>query len=346
MKKLLDRPTATHVSRKPRQRIRVSRSMRFNRILVPIDFSRPSLKAIPYTLAVSRRFGAEVHLLHVVDTTEYPPPTLLTLPLVPQIELNRRLMKELHATAGMYDTRGGAIHVLKLREGRAYEEICAAAQRLNADLVVMATHGYTGYEHMFLGSTAERVVQHSRCPVLVVRLHAGHWNGAGDARTRPRFRLAKILVPTDFSACSKIAFTDASALARDFKAELRLVHVINPHWYPFGDKYAALDAARLMEEASRAAQKQMCSMAATSNMRYSVQVIHGSPAMEICNAANEDVDLIVISTHGRTGLGHLLIGSTAEHVVRYARCPVLVIPARIKSIGDRARVIAAKGTRK
>lgn len=62
--------------------------------------------------------------------------------------------------------------------------------------------------------------------------------------------------------------------------------------------------------------------------RYSVRVIHGSAAIEICNAANEDVDLIVISTHGRTGLGHVLLGSVAEHVVRYAHCPVLVIPAR------------------
>jgi universal stress protein A len=142
--------------------------------------------------------------------------------------------------------------------------------------------------------------------------------------------LARILVPIDFSECSRAAFAYATGLARDFKAELRLVHVINPHWYPLGDKYSALDAAQLMEEASRAAQKQMCSIAATSNVRYSARVIHGSPAMEICNAANEDFDFIVISTHGRTGLGHLLIGSTAEHVVRYAHCPVLIVPARSK----------------
>jgi nucleotide-binding universal stress UspA family protein len=62
-----------------------------------------------------------------------------------------------------------------------------------------------------------------------------------------------------------------------------------------------------------------------------VWIAIGSPAVEICNATNEDVDLITISTHGRTGLGHLLIGSTAEHMVSYARCPVLVIPARIGS---------------
>jgi nucleotide-binding universal stress UspA family protein len=71
-------------------------------------------------------------------------------------------------------------------------------------------------------------------------------------------------------------------------------------------------------------------MAAKAGVRYSVQVRRGSPAAEICNAADQDVDLIVTSTHGRTGLGHVLIGSTAERVVRYALCPVLVIPARVK----------------
>jgi nucleotide-binding universal stress UspA family protein len=331
MKSLLDRPVARQSTAKSRPGAALSQSRRTKRILVPTDFSRPSLKAIPYALAVSPQCGAVVHLLHVVDTTEYPPPTLLTLPLVPQTELNRRLMKQLQATAGMYDTGGCAIHVLKLREGRAYAEICAAARRLNADLIVIATHGYTGYKHTFLGSTAERVVQHSPCPVLVVRQHLRHRDGSNGQRRKIGVRLAKILVPIDFSDCSKAALTYASGLARDFRAELRLVHVISPHWYPFGDKYAALDAARLIEDASRAAQKQMCSMAAKSNLRYSAEVRRGSPTIEICKAANEDFDLIVTSTHGRTGLGHVLIGSTAERVLRYARCPVLVIPTRPKS---------------
>ena len=238
-------------------------------------------------------------------------------------------MKRLQAVALKCRTTG-KVSVLNPLEGLAYEEICAAARRLNADLIVVATHGYTGYKRTFLGSTAERIVQHSACPVLVVRQNLAHWNGSIGRRTRTGFHLARILVPTDFSECSRIAFTHASGLARDFKAELRLLHVINPHTYPFGDKYTALDQSRLMGEAADAAQKQMRSMVARSNLRYSARVIHGPPATEICNAANHDVDLIVISTHGRTGLGHLLIGSVAEHVVRYAHCPVLVIPARAR----------------
>ena len=276
MKDLLDPPIPTRLSPKPRRRVTRSRSRRFNRILVPIDFSRPSLKAIPYALVISRQFGADVHLLHVTDVAQQPPPTLLTLPLVPQSEWNQRFMKRLQALVLKYRTDDN-VSALEPRIGTAYEEICAVARELKADLIVIATHGYSGYKRMVLGSTAERVVQHSPCPVLVVRS-----NGSIDPRTRTGFRLTKILVPTDFSKCSKAAFDYGLQLARDFGAELRLVHVINPHAFPFGDQYAALDPAQLVRETEYAAQKQMRSMAARAKARYSVRVIHGSPAVQIC----------------------------------------------------------------
>ena len=126
------------------------------------------------------------------------------------------------------------VAALEPRIGITYEEICAAARELKADLIVLATHGYTGYKRVFLGSTAERVVQHSPCPVLVVRHHLNRWNEAGDLRSRTGFELTKILVPIDFSKYSKTAFKYGLQLTRDFDAELRLVHVINPHAYPFG----------------------------------------------------------------------------------------------------------------
>jgi nucleotide-binding universal stress UspA family protein len=145
--------------------------------------------------------------------------------------------------------------------------------------------------------------------------------------------LRKILAPIDFSACSQRAFDYAAQLARDFKATLKLVHVINPQAYPFGDEHLALDGAQLTREAADAALKQMRAMAAKSGLRYSASAVQGSPPGEICNAANDDVDLIVISTHGRTGLRWVLLGSVTQHVVRDAHCPVLVIPARHKSFG-------------
>jgi nucleotide-binding universal stress UspA family protein len=194
---------------------------------------------------------------------------------------------------------------------------------VNAGLIVIATHGYTGFKHAFVGSTAERVVRHSSCPVLVVRQE-------GQRPKRGKIRLRNILVPTDFSTCGRIGFECGVELAREFQAKLALVHVIDPFSYPFGDEYAALDSAHLMEEARALAQTEMNQMTARVDVRTSIRIAEGSPATVICDVATKDADLIVISTHGRTGLGHVLIGSVAEHVVRRSSCPVLVIPARDK----------------
>ena len=111
MKDLLDFPVSTQVTPTPRRRGVTSRRPRFNRILVPIDFSRPSLKAIPYALPISPQFGTDVHLLHVTDVAQPPPPTLLTLTTVPQTEWDQRLMKRLEALVLKYRT-GGSVSAL------------------------------------------------------------------------------------------------------------------------------------------------------------------------------------------------------------------------------------------
>src|SRR6516164_9343231 len=118
MKELLDPPVPTQATQRQRRSGLTSRPPRFNRILVPIDFSRASLKAIPYALAISRQFGADVHLLHVTDVSQQPPPTLLTLPLVPQTEWDQRLMKRLEALVLKYRT-DGKVSALEPRIGTA-----------------------------------------------------------------------------------------------------------------------------------------------------------------------------------------------------------------------------------
>jgi nucleotide-binding universal stress UspA family protein len=334
MNTALEHPIATRsVIKRDRRATAYSRETRrraITNVLVPIDFSRGSLKAIPSALAISRQFGAAIHLLHIVDTTQYLPPTLLTLPLVPQSELNRQLLKRLQAVALKFSA-SGKIEVHIPREGRAYEEICAAARQLKTDLIVIATHGYTGYKRTFLGSTAERVIQHSPCPVLVVRRRHPVLIGANGQASRIAVRLRRILIPVDFSECSQVGFDYGLEIARDLRAGLTLLHVVNPHYYHFGHEYAGLDSPRLMAAARDSSRKQMWEMAKKTNLRCSVEVKQGSPVMEICKYANENVDLIIISTHGRSGLSHALIGSTAERVVRHASCPVLVVPVRRKA---------------
>lgn len=298
-----------------------SRPIRVGRILVTTDFSRLSLAAIPYALAVARHFRAELHLFHVVDTTQFSSKSLL-LPLISPAELSRPLLNRLQGIALKFSP-DGEIHVMKPREGRAYNEICARARKLRAGLIVIATHGTTGLQHVWLGGNAERVVQHSSCPVLVVR-QRGRRFAAG------RIRLRKILVPLDFSDRSQVAFDCGVALAREFHAELLLVHVIDPICYPFGEEYGGVHSAQLMEETRASAQSEMKKLARNAKVQCSIRITEGSPAREICRLAKRDVDLIIAPTHGRTGLSHVLIGSVAERVVRHASCPVLVIPVRGK----------------
>ena len=314
MKSALDRSIVRRSIVKPRP-------LRVRRILVTTDFSRPSLTAIPYALAVARHFGAKLHLLHVVDTTQFSSKSLM-LPLISPAELSRPLLNRLQGIALKFSP-SGEIHVMKPREGRAYNEICESARKSGAGLIVIATHGTTGFQHVWLGSTAERVVQHSPCPVLVVRQRGRRFQEGG-------IRLRKILVPLDFSDCSRVAFDCGAMLASEFHAELLLAHVIDPFCFPFGDEYAGIHSARLMEEARASAQTEMKKMVAQAKVPYSIRIMEGSPVTEICNLTKRDVDLIIISTHGRSGLGRVLIGSMAERVVRHATCPVLVIPVRRK----------------
>jgi len=144
-------------------------------------------------------------------------------------------------------------------------------------------------------------------------------------------KLRSILLPTDFSECAEGALSYATDLARQAGARLICLHVVEPLVPPVGygpitEPLPAIDVSGQLEEAAhrelpRLAQREEC-----AGLEVEDLVAHGEPASEIVRAAREHgVDLIVISSHGRTGLGRILFGSTAESVVRHAHCPVLVV---------------------
>lgn len=136
------------------------------------------------------------------------------------------------------------------------------------------------------------------------------------------FDLKRILVPTDFSACSLNALGYATKLAREFGAELTLLFVLEPV-IPTGD--AALDFVRLQTDTEKAARRRLESLARElTNCRAILRV--GASAHTIVGVAREmDADLIVIGTHGRSGISRALLGSVAEQVIRHAGCPVFVV---------------------
>jgi nucleotide-binding universal stress UspA family protein len=141
---------------------------RLKKLLVPIDFSDASLKAIEYAVPFARHSGGTVHLIHVIER----PIFLSDLPDINVANLDANLVKD--ATAQLLSMANEEIEELipvqpVVRIGQPFVEILAAAKALNIDLIIMATRGNTGLKHVILGSTAERVVRHAGCPVLVVR---------------------------------------------------------------------------------------------------------------------------------------------------------------------------------
>lgn len=307
-----------------------SKPLEIRNVLVPIDFSEPSMQAIEFALPLLKEFGADLHLVHVF-TPDYPLASMAAMPLVvPELDVEKRVRRHLRDVAKKYGVRLRPDNIYALR-GRPFEEICRLARDRGIDLIVTTTRGNTGLKHVVLGSTAERVVRYSACPVLVVRTRDRKKKAGRNGKSPRVLGIRKILVPIDFYACSMQGLAYAKALAKKFGAKLVLLHAIRLQCYVTSDEYARHDFPLLMQQAEKAAREQMRDLVRKTNwqgitVESSLQI--GQIGDQICTYAKDyGANIIVTSTHGTTGLKHILLGSTAEYVVRHAPCPVLVVPS-------------------
>lgn len=316
---------SSRISCRTRPGITKANSLKIKNVLVPIDFSERSIDLLEYARALTRQFGADLHLVHVYEP-DYPLSSVMGMPLaLPPVQVAqgvRRHLRDVAKKRGL-ELRPENVHAI---EGRPFEEICRLARAKAIDLIVVSTRGNTGLKHLLLGSTAERIVRYSPCPVLVV--HPQRMNGA---KTRRELSFRKILVPVDFSECSLKGLEYAKALARQFGSELVLLNAVAFQHYVTSDEYARYDLPLLMQQEEKASRRQMRDLIEKTDwegldVKPSLQIGHAG--QQICaRAAGHHAALIVTSTHGTTGFKHILVGSTAEYVVRHASCPVLVVPS-------------------
>ena len=144
-------------------------------------------------------------------------------------------------------------------------------------------------------------------------------------------RLQRILLPTDFSGCANFALPYAAAIARAAKATIVCVHVVEPvvpavGYTGLAEPMPIADISGQLEDSAERQLPKLAECEECVGLDVEEIIVHGDPAAEIVRVAHEqEVDLIVISSHGRTGLGRMIFGSTAEAVVRHANCPVLVV---------------------
>lgn len=290
----------------------------FNPVLFAGDFSEASRSAFAAARSLARGSGARLHVLNVDEPALVAEPSGLgrnaRLPAIlpPQTQAH---LDEVETQLREFYGSGPDVAVdYHVRAGHAAEEILRAADELGAAIVVLGTEGRGGVHRLACGSVAEAVLRRLHRPVMVVH---------GPAPTTTAPGIHRILIPTDFSEGSRPALAMAEALARAERAELILMHVA-PERIPTGGTFLVppiLEPER--EELARLEQREI---AALSGITVRTHFCQGDPAAEILLMADDlRCDLIVMGSHGRTGLRRLLMGSVAESVCRRAPCPILIV---------------------
>jgi nucleotide-binding universal stress UspA family protein len=302
------------------------------RILCPIDFSDFSRRALDHAVAIAKWYGASLTLFHVpalVPVAVYPAAGGGPLPAAVLTPENREaLHAEVRRFAEAEVGTGIPIDIDIAADGMPPAEILAKAEALPADLVVMGTHGRTGFERLLLGSTTETVLRKARCPVLTVPRHVP------DAVPLQPVLFKRILCAIDFSDCSMQALNYAMSLAQEADSQLTIMHVIDLPPDIAREVYEPpLAAARFRQELITRmeveARKRLNEAVPDTVREYctvDTLLTTGKPSQEILRAATEQkTDLLVIGIHGRGPVDRLVFGSTAEHLVRRATCPVLTL---------------------
>ena len=167
------RPTKTSARSRaagPQRTIPSPLTLLINKILVPIDFSVHSKNALKYAVPLARQFEASLHLVYVVEPTIYPADLGFGQVVLPGIEDELRQKGQAELNELVAKEIGRAVKATAaVRTGTPSQEILSEAEERGVDLIVVATHGHSGVEHMLFGSTAERIVRKSHCPVLTIR---------------------------------------------------------------------------------------------------------------------------------------------------------------------------------
>lgn len=294
------------------------------RILCPVDFSEFSARALERAVRLGNWFEARVEALHVIP---FVMPAGAGLPYFPApVEATtaerEQSAQELARFVEPFLGEGVPIETC-VREGDPWRVIRDEAEALPADLLVMGTHGRSGFEHMLLGSVTEKVLRRAPCPVLTVGNVPAH------PRTGPLFR--RILCAADLTGASEQTLDMALSLATENDARITLLHVVESLPGETGGRlYLAVPEIgplrRDLMEQARQRLRDAVPDEARDFCDVSERVETGTAWREILRVAEEvDADLIVMGEHARGVLGRAFFGATSGHVVRQAPCPVLVV---------------------
>ncbi|MCL4812302.1 MAG: universal stress protein [Vicinamibacteraceae bacterium] len=293
------------------------------RILCPIDSSPFSQRALRYAAALASWYDAGL-IAHSVRSGLMPSARWIDAPLPLPLETpEERAAGERAVRAFVEKAVGDGPVEVVFSEGPVVDEILRLAREQTADLIVMGTHGVSGFERLLLGSVTERVLRKAPCPVLTVPREASPETVDADVTCRA------IVCPVDFGEASQSALHYALSLAQEAQGRLVLMHVLE---YFIEDEprinahFNVPEYRRALEHDARERLEAMIPEAARAWCEPEIVVGHGKAYREILRVAGErSADLIVLGVQGRGVIDRTLFGSTAEHVVRKATCPTLTV---------------------
>lgn len=299
-------------------------------VLFPTDFSPYARYAMQYAIAMARRFGGILHVAHMIDSALFGEGqgqarivgmggSKSEMDAVYE-SVHEHAATRLNHVLQISRDQGveAQMHILR---GLPWERTVALAAELGVGLVVIPTHGRSGFDRLVYGSVCERVVRQSPAPVLCIK-HPEHEFVAEPAL---EVNLRQVVFPTDFSDYSLQVLPYAVSLCRMFDARLTLVHVAEtPLFMP---EMLPQTTVEIEIEQRTQAEQQLHRAACTAvGVNVDTEVRMGQPHRQIAEVvAERGADLVVVPTHGYSGIRHVLFGSVAEKVVRSAPCPVMTI---------------------
>lgn len=312
----------------------------FKKILVPLDGSVEAETVLPFVRDIAARFNSEVDILsvglgsktrrvnqllddyvhHAIEHLQDNAITCHAVLLYGDPQKDTLDFAEITAQKRTLKARGKVVY------GGPAEKILQYTQQNNVNLIIMATHGHGGLRRWWLGSVFEKVISQCTVPVLVI--HSKHVKEI-DRDRRATFK--RILAPLDGSETGESALHDAVAVALKTGASMVLLHVIpEPHVIEarmLGPEFASF--VKAMHDAGEKYLGRVHSRLSEKGIDTTIRIVSGDPAQQIINVAtHEKVDLIAMSTHGRSGIARFVMGSVADKILHASRLPMWLVRPR------------------
>jgi nucleotide-binding universal stress UspA family protein len=290
--------------------------MRIENILVPVDFSPPSMLAVNYGISLARKFRARLTLLHVV---EFPAASTIGFPSRnPTIDQKHReqAVRMLSALVGSEDQDDLDLRIV-VKSGEIDNEIPTAISEHKADIVVMGTHGRGLIGRCFVGSVTQNLLRKISVPILTV------------SRVSRPLEFKRVLYATDLCTSSR-EFGLVLELARNMNVTVVLLHCVEPVTVASGVGDMPPYVGGFDREEAGAKLAELVAEGNRHDVRVETVVVEGRPAAEILKAADSnDIDLVLLNIRPKGIIERAFLGTTAEQVIRESHVPVLSVPYNV-----------------